>query len=65
MDKKDVYYIQIKGTNDRIHTKNDGALKVTGQFIEEHLTMLFNASGMCNLHKISVEEYERTFGVDN
>lgn len=69
MDKKNLYYIVTAGTDSRIRNN----IQEPVIFLSNHVDMFVELAHkkyedrflMTDFIKISVEEYERTFGVDN
>lgn len=69
MDKSTLYYIITQGTNSRVRNKIDEPViflsNHVDRFVEKAEDMYRDRYLGSNFIKISVEEYERTYGVDN
>ena len=69
MDKSTLYYIVTQGTNSRIRNEIDEPViflsNCVDRFVEKAEDMYRSRYLGSNFIKISVEEYERTYGVDN
>jgi len=61
MDKQNLYYIVIEGTNSYAINQIGEAVIFLPEFVDDFLDKANNPFAKNNFVKISIEEYERTF----
>jgi len=61
MDKKNLYYVVIEGTNSRVSNEMGRPTIFQHDFVDEFLFKANDAFAKQSYVKISVEEYEQTF----
>ena len=64
MDKTGLYYIIVQGTNSRHRDESGNPVMFLSNHVDRFLEQIEAHRG-AGFIKITVEEYERTFGVDN
>jgi hypothetical protein len=62
IDKSELYYIIVQGTNSRYRNENEEPVMFLSNHVDRFLEQIEAHRG-AGFDKITVEEYERTFGV--